>query len=169
MATKTYIQPETAIVWTDSGGTYALDLGTTGGAAGAVRAGAQGDLGADASGRADMYFWQLYIDGFDTAPVVGEAVQLYLALALDGSNTIIDGDLGTSDADSSTVVLPNLMHIGTVVVQTTTAANELVTSGYIQIAHRYVTPVVYNATADKLLSTSDGHKFTLVPMPYESQ
>jgi hypothetical protein len=167
MPTKTYIQPESAVTWTDTGGSYTMDCG--GLAAAAVRVGAQGDLGADASGRADLYQWQLIIDGFDTAPVVAEAVHLYLAFALDGSNTEVDGDVGVADAAGNTADLPNLLHLGTAVVQNTTAANELRISGIIQIGARYVSPVIHNDTADALLSTSDTHQFTLVPIPYESQ
>ena len=44
MANKVYIQEETAKTWTDTGGDYALDLGSL--AADGVRVGAQGDLGA---------------------------------------------------------------------------------------------------------------------------
>ncbi len=167
MPTKTYIQPETAIVWTDTGGDYALDCGSL--AADGVRVGAQGDLGTDAAGRADRYQWQLIVDGFDTAPVVGEAVHVYLSFALDGSNTIMDGDVGVSDAAGATVDLPNLLYLGSAIVQTTTAADELIISGIVDIGARYVSPVVHNDTADALLGTSDTHKFTLVPIPYESQ
>lgn len=165
MANKIYVNQETAVVWTDSGGDYAMDMG--GLAADAVRAGAQGDLGA--SPRASRYEWKLEIDGFDTAPVVGEELHIFLAFARDGDNTIIDGDLGTTDAGSSTVVLPNLLHIGTVTVQTTTAANELYISGIVEITARYVTPVVHNDTADALLSTADSHQFILIPSPPEVQ
>ena len=165
MANLVYIAPATPITWTDdtTGGTYTLDIG--GLAAGSVRNGDQGDLGA--GDRADYYDWSMVVDGFDTAPVVGEEIHLYLAFGR--GTTDIDGDLGATDAASSTVVLPNLLHIGTLVVQTTTAANELRTSGRVYITHRYVTPVLYNATADALLSTSDAHTFTLTPVPFEIQ
>ena len=51
MANKVYIAEETAKTWTDTGGDYALDLGSL--AADGVRVGAQGDLGA--APRADQY------------------------------------------------------------------------------------------------------------------
>lgn len=165
MPNKIYGAEETAKVWTDTGGDYALDLG--GLAAGSVRQGAQGDLGA--TPRATRYAWQLFIDGFDTAPVVGEEVVLYLGFAYVGSNTIIDGDLSTSDSAGATVDLPNLLLLGAATVQTTTAADELIISGEVEILARYVTPVIYNATADALLSSGDSHSFTLIPMPPEVQ
>jgi hypothetical protein len=163
MANKIYIAPETTIVWTDTGGDYAMDLGAL--AAAAVRVGAQGDLGTGSN--PSLFFWQLVIDGFDTAPIVGEEIHAYLAFANDATD--IDGDVGASDAAGVVAALPNLLHIGTVVVQTTTAANELITSGIVEIGSRYVSPVIHNDTADALLSTSDAHTFKLTPIPPEIQ
>lgn len=162
MANKVYIQEETAKTWTDTGGDYALDLGSL--AADGVRVGAQCDLGA--APRADQYAYKFVIDGFDTAPVVGETVDLYLAFS-DG--TYVDGDVGTSDATGFTADLPNLMYLGSASVQTTTAADNLIISGLVNIPFRYVSPVVHNNTADALLGTSDAHKFILTPVPPEVQ
>lgn len=162
MTNLIYTDQESAIVWTD-GGTPAMDLG--GLAADAVRVGAQRDLGA--APRADRYFWQFVVDGFDTAPVVNEIVSVYLAFS--GNSTDIDGDVGSSDAAGVTAALPNLLPLGAAVVQTTTAANELIISGTIEILSRYVSPVVHNETADALLSTADAHTFTLYPMPPQIQ
>lgn len=162
MPNKIYINPETALTWTDTGGDNTLDLG--GLAADAVRQGDQHDLLASA--RADWFEWRLVIDGFDTAPVVGETVDLYLGFS-DGTNH--DGDLGTVDAAATTAALPNLLFLGSAMVQTTTAADELIISGMVQIVSRYVTPVIHNNTADALLSTADAHKFILTPVPSEVQ
>jgi hypothetical protein len=162
MANKVYIAEETSKTWTDTGGDYVMDLGSL--AADAVRVGAQGDLGA--APRADQYSWKLVIDGFDTAPVVGETVDLYLAFS-DGTN--VDGDVGTSDAAGSTDDLPNLLFLGAASVQTTTAGDNLIISGVCQITQRYVSPVIHNNTADALLGTADSHKFILTPVPAEVQ
>lgn len=167
MPTKTYIQPETAIVWRDSGGDYAITLATL--AADGVRVGAQGDLGTDSGGRADRYAWQFEVDGFTTAPVVGEAVHIYLSTAMDGSNTVVTGDVGVADAAAATADLPNLMHLGSAIVQEATAGAELVISGEVFLTHRYVSPVVHNDTADILATSTPTHRFTLTPIPYESQ
>lgn len=165
MANLVYTQQETAIVWTDdaTGGDYTLDVG--GLAAGTARVGDQGDLGV--APRADRYYYQLVIDGFDTAPVVGEHISVYLAFSGDGTD--IDGDVGNTDAACATAALPNLLPLDVATVQTTTAANELMISGEVTILARYVSPVVYNETADALLSTADAHTFTLYPMPPEVQ
>jgi hypothetical protein len=162
MANKIYINQETSKTWTDTAGDYTMDLGSL--AADAVRVGQQGDLGA--APRADMYAWKLVIDGFDTAPVVGETVDLYLSFS-DGVN--VDGQVGTSDAAGSTVQLPNLLFLGAASVQTATASDELIISGTCQITQRYVSPVIHNNTADALLGTSDAHKFILTPVPAEVQ
>jgi len=162
MANKLYVQQETAIEWTDSGGDYALDLGSL--AADAVRVGARADLGA--APRAFQYEWRIVIDGFDTAPVVGEGVNIFLSTS-DG--TYEDGDVGTADAAGTKVSLSNLLFIGSAIVQTTTAADKLQASGLVNIAARYVSPVVWNGTADALLGTADAHKFYLTPMPLELQ
>jgi hypothetical protein len=162
MANKIKLAEETAKTWTDSGGDYAMDLG--GLAADAVRVGARGDLGT--SPRSRLYAWTFVVDGFDTAPVIGEAVHLYLALS-DG--TYAAGNVGTADAAGSTDALPNLLYLGSAIVQTTTAGDDLVIAGTVELSHRYVSPVVHNATADALLSTADAHKFILQPVPDELQ
>lgn len=165
MANLIYHLPETGHAWSDA--TTALDdtLDLGGLASGSVRAGDIWDRGASAYPA--WFTWHFIVDGFDTAPVVGEAVNLYLAFSYDG--TSIDGDLSGTDAGSSTVVLPNCKFLGSAVVQTTTAANELIVSGQVFIIQRYVIPVVHNNTADALLSTSDAHTFALKPVPPQIQ
>lgn len=166
MANKIYINQETVIIWSDAGYTgedYVMDLG--GLATLGVRVGAQGDLGA--APRASQYGWQLVIDGFDEAPIEGEEIQIYLAFSFDGTD--IDGDVGASDAVGDNSDLPNLLHLGTAVVASVAAADELIISGIVEIVSRYVSPVVKNDTADPLLSTSDAHTFKLWPIPPEIQ
>lgn len=166
MATNlVHILDGTTIVWTDSGGDEALDLGGLG--VGAVRAGDIADLGSGS--RAEWHRWSLIIDGFNTTPQVNEGVDLYMAFSHTGVQADTDGDLSGTDGASSTVVLPNLMPLGSAIVQTTTAANELIISGIMRILHRYVIPVVHNNTGDVLLSTADAHKFFLTPMPIQIQ
>ena len=166
MANLVYINEGTSLTWTNTGGDYALDLG--GLAAGGVRAGTEGNLGA--APRSDMYRWTLVIDGWGTDPAVGETVDLYLAFSHDGTQATRDGDLSGTDGAGTTVSLPNLLFLGSAVVQTTTAADEIVCSGVVQILHRYVTPVIHNqSAADALLGTSDEHKFILTPIPTEIQ
>ena len=166
MPNEVLLKEGTALTWTDTGGDYALDLGGLAATTG-VRAGTEGDLGA--SPRAGKYRWTLVIDGFNSPPQVGESVDLYLAFSHDGTQATRDGDLSGTDGGSSTVVLPNLLFLGSAIVQTIVAADELVCSGEVYISHRYVTPVVHNQVGDILLSTSDAHKFILTPLKDEVQ
>ena len=166
MANLVYINEGTSLTWTDTGGDYALDLG--GLSAGAVRAGTEGSLGA--APRSGMYRWTFVVDGWDSSPAVAETVDLYLAFSHDGTQATRDGDLSGTDGAGTTVSLPNLLFLGSAVVQTTTAGDEIICSGIVQIFHRYITPVVHNRSAgDALLSTSDAHKFILTPIPAEIQ
>lgn len=165
MVNKIYINPETTVVWTDTGGDEPLDLG--GLAADAVRSGDIYDLGAGP--RAREYEWKLIIDGFDTAPVVGESVDAYLSFSDQATAGREDGDVGVTDGAGATADLPNLLYIGSATVQTTTAADELIVSGRVEITSRYVIPVIHNNTADALLGTADAHRFELTPVPYEVQ
>lgn len=162
MPNKIYIAEEVAKTWTDTGGDYTIDLG--GLAADAVRVGDQGDLGA--SPRSDQYSWKLVIDGFATAPIVGQTVDLYLAFS-DGTN--VDADAGTVDAAGLTTDLPNLVFLGAASVQTVTAGDSLIISGTVQILQRYVSPVIHNNTDDQMLGTADNHRFILTPTPSEVQ
>jgi len=158
MPNKVYAAAETALTWTDSGGDYALTLASL--AADGVRVGAQHDLGSGSRSR--LYEWRFVVDGFGTAPVVGETVDVYVATS-DG--TYVDGSVGTSDAAGSTVALPNLLFLGSATVQTTSTTDDLVISGQVELSHQYVSPVVHNNTADAL----SGGRFILTPVPDEIQ
>lgn len=154
------VAPQTPVIWT-SGGTPDLDL--NGLAADAVRVGQQLDRGA---GSIPQWFeWFLHIDGFNTAPVVGETVDSWFAFS-DGTN--IDGEVGAADAPGTTPSLRALHFLGSNPVLTTTAGDNLNTSGKVRITSRFVSPVTHNNTADALLSAA-AHSFTLIPVPQEIQ
>lgn len=168
MATsKVYVLTETAVVWTDTAGDEDLDLGAL--AADAGRVGSALDRGASA--HSGSYLWELKIDGFDTAPVVGETIDLYFALT--NSTTDIPGPVGYSDtADSalgSTDQLPNLLFAGSAIVRSVTAADDVIISGELHTGFRYIIPVIHNNTADALLGTSDAHTLTLTPYAHQGQ
>lgn len=167
-ANKVYIAPETAIVWTDSGGDELLDLG--GAAAGTSTMGSFADLGP--SSRSEYYNFELLIDGFDTAPVVGESVDLYFSQSI--ATTNFDGNPTTDPTTSAegTITidqLKNCMFVGSAVVYSTTVTDELKSTGIVRLTSRYVSVVVHNNTADALESTSETHKVTLIPIPPEVQ
>lgn len=178
MPNKVYVAAETARTWSDSGTTSdeLLDIG--GLAADDVSGmGSYWDLGS--ASRSEWYEWEFHIAGFDTPPVVGEAVHLYFAMS-NATTTGWDGEPDTAPGDATEgtldgtaadrrASLPNLLYAGSVVVRTTTAADELRKRGVVRLPSRYVSPVVHNDTADALLSTSDDHMITLTPIPAELQ
>lgn len=168
MASALYLNLGTTVTWTDSGGDEVLDLG--GLAAGSVRVGAYHDFGADP--RPGLYQVEFFIDGFDTAPVVGESVNLYICEA-QSSTSIFTGPeapADTSDGAGSTAKLPN-HPVGPlpVFVTTTTAGDNLVKIYTFFSDARYLAPVVHNNTADALLSSGDAHTVKITPWYWESQ
>ncbi len=162
MANKIYVARETAITWTDTTGDLAMTL--NGLAADAGRVGAQKDWGAGST--SEWYEWRLTVQ-FDTAPVVGETVDIYLSTS-DGTDE--DGQVGTSDAAlGSTNDLKNLHFIGSLVVTSTDATHDMTASGICRIVTRYVCPVIHNNTADALEATNNVSTFVLTPIPPEVQ
>lgn len=170
MANKVYLAEETARTWSDAGTTSdeLLDLG--GLAAGSVQGGSYWDLGA--APRAARYKFELFIDGFDTAPVVGEVIDLYVVESDDASNFTGEPTTDPGDATAATVTenqLANAKYVGSVTVVSTTAGDNLRGIFTAEIHSRYIAPVVVNNTADALLSTADAHMLTVTPIPPEIQ
>lgn len=166
MAGELYRVVDTGVTWTNTGGDEVLDLG--GLAAGAVRVGAYHDWGAGA--KPDEYMGVLKLDGWDTAPVIGETVDVYISESQDG--TIFSGPETPSDAADEagdTDRLKNLLGPFSAAVHSTTATDDVVIVFYYQSAARFHAPVVHNNTADALLSTGDAHILTIYPNYYQSQ
>jgi hypothetical protein len=161
MANKVYIARETPTVWTDTAGDLVMTLKNL--AARAVRIGARKDLGAGST--SILYSWRLTVQ-FETAPVVGEAIYIYLSTS-DGAEE--DGQLGAADAAGDVNSLKNMRLIGVLVVTSTDADHDMTASGICMIDTRYVSPAIHNATADNLQATNDTCEFTLTPIPVEIQ
>lgn len=170
MVNKVYNNPETSRTWSDSGTTSdeLLDLG--GLAANSVAMGSYWDRGAGA--RAMEYEFEMLIDGFDTAPVVGETVVLYFSQSNATTNFTGNPTTDPTDTAQGTMTLDqakNTLLAGVATVYSTTAADELKVTGTVFLTSRYISPVVHNNTADALLGTSDAHMITLTPIPAEIQ
>lgn len=161
MANLVYAKRETPIVWKDSAGDLVITLNNL--AAGAVRVGAQKDFGAGST--AEWFTWRLTVQ-FETAPVVGETVPVYLSWS-DGAEE--DGQLGAADAAGDTNSIKNMKLIGVLVVTSTDADHDMTASGMCRIPTRYVSPCIYNKTADNLAAHNDVSEFTLTPVPPEVQ
>lgn len=181
MATNdVYINPGNSRQWSDTvGGAIdeQMDLGSL--AADGVRCGSYSDLDVDFGGgagtaRPDEYEWELVIDGFATAPVANQTVDLYFtqssdATQFDGELTTAPTDTVDASSDPSTNMLSNMLYAGSCVVISTTAGDELRARGVIRLTSRYVAPVIHNNTDDALLGTSDAHILTLTAIPYQVQ
>lgn len=166
MADELYIDLSAGVTWTDTGGDEVLDLGNL--AAGAVRVGAYRDWGADP--RPGLYMLAIDIDGFATAPVVGETVDVYIS---EGETTTTfsgpESPSDTTDGAGSTNRLPNLLGPFPVAVHSTNTADNLRKTYIFASFARYHAPVVHNNTADNLLGTSDAHKIIIYPAAWKKQ
>lgn len=149
--------------WADSGADLAMTL--KGLASGAGRQGATKDFGVTV--RPHRFLWVAFVQ-FDTAtaPVVGEAVDIYLKTS-DGTN--FDNDDGEGDiVVSAEDKLKNLHFLGSIVVDEAAADVHMQKSGFITIVATEVAPVFWNATADNLdddaAPTNSGFKLIEVPL-----
>jgi len=169
MANEIYLGRGTTIAWLNTAGDEQLDLGDgVIGLADAVGVGSYHDFGA--APQPDEYEVVIDIDGFDTAPVVGETVDLYITESADASLwTGPEAPADATDSTGATVRLPNLMYVGSAVVHTTTAGDNLTAKFVFRSTARYIAPVVHNNTADALLITADAHRVNITPIYSQGQ
>lgn len=170
MANLVYMLPETSFTWNNTGGGAAnlLDLG--GLASGALAMGSFQDLGSGA--RSEIYQFEMFIDGFDTPPIVGETIVLYFSQS--NSTTNFDGNPTTDPTVSAegTITIDQAKNVtlaGIANVYSIVAGDKLKITGTVRLTSRYVSPVVHNNTSDALLSTADNHLITLTPIPPQIQ
>lgn len=161
MANKVYVARETATKWQDTAGNLVMTLKNL--AAGAGRVGARLDLGENST--PEDYEVRITVQ-FETQPVVGETVDVYLSTS-DGTQP--DGEIGAADAAVTENELKNLNFIGSLVVTTTDADHDMTASFIARVSTRYVSAVVFNNTVDNLQDTDDTGEVTITPIPPESQ
>lgn len=100
---------------------------------------------------------------FATAPVVGQAVEIYWKSS-DGTHP--DNDDGTGDAGISSIdKLKNLKLVGLIIVDEAVQDIEMVFSGLLRIPARYGAPVIWNATADAFTTDEAENGCTWTPVP----
>lgn len=162
MTQKIYGAIETAIAFKDSGGDAVITLQNL--AFGAGRLSARVDRGAGSKPR--LYKWRAVMQ-WETAPVVGEYAEIYLA---ESDGTTADANVGTADAALTSGQVLNLPALGIVKAQTTDTATSFVRSGYCLISERYFSVGVWNySAADNLENTANACSITLTPVPDEIQ
>lgn len=152
----------TTLSFRDSGGDAVLTLQNL--AFGAGRVSARYDRGAGSLPR--LYHWRAIVQ-FETAPAVGEIVEIYL---FESDGTYMDGTLGTSDAALGSDKRKNGKLIGVIVVDTTSTATDIVASGMCLINQRYFSVGVWNGSAgDNLKNTANTSRVNLAPVNDEIQ
>ena len=162
MANKVYRAVETALTFKDSGGDAVITLQNLG--KGAGRISAVYDRGAGSKPR--LYKWRAVVQ-FETAPVVGEQVEIMLS---ESDGTLADGVVGAADAALTSGQKLNLQTIGIVRAQTTDTATNFIASGMCLINDRYFSVGVWNGSAgDNLEDTANVSQVVFTPMPDEIQ
>jgi hypothetical protein len=162
LANAIYRAIGTTLSFRDSGGDAVITLQNL--AFGAGRVSARYDRGAGSLPR--IHHWRAVMQ-FETAPALGEIVEIYL---FESDGTYMDGTLGTSDAAMGTDKRKNGKLIGVVVADTTSVTTDIVASGMCLINQRYVSVGVWNASAgDNLENTSNASRVNLTPVNDEVQ
>jgi len=164
MANEILVKPGTAVTWKDSGGTKVITLQNLAFAAG--RVGAAYDKGAGAQ---EAWFHVHFVIQFETAPIAGEVIELYM-VSHDGVN--IPGGVGASDA--AVTVANKRLNLGVapivVVAEAATADLNYESAGIVYLPMRYISPVVWNASAgDNLQNTANINVITMTPLVDEVQ
>lgn len=163
MPNKIYGALETPITFRDSGGDVVITLLNL--AFGAGRVSARYDRGAGSKAR--LHEVRAVIQ-FETAPALGEAVEIYL---FQSDGTYMDGTLGTADAAMTSDKRRNGMLIGAVIADTTSTATDIIaTFQNVPISSRYYSIGVWNASAgDNLENTANACRIIVTPNPDEIQ
>ncbi len=163
MPNKIYRATETPVVFRDSGGDVVISLQNLG--FGAGRVSAQRDRGA---GSLPQLHEVIGVFQFETAPAIGEAVEIWL---FESDGTYQDGTVGTSDAALTTDKRRNGTLIGAVIADTTSVTTDIVARFKdVPITSRYYSIGVWNASAgDNLENTANASRVIVTPQPPEIQ
>lgn len=154
-----------AVTFDNNGGTVGFTVeGLTNGAG---RVSAQYDLGA--APRAAFFTWSAECQ-FQATPTQGKGLELYIAGAPDGTNTQIDGDIGTTNAAMGDVDMRrNLKGIGYIVSENAAASEKCNTSGRFTHTERYISIAAYNDSGASVNATASNWKFVLTPWYWQTQ
>lgn len=152
----------TTFSFRDSGGDAVITLKNLG--FGAGRVSARLDRGSGSKSR--LFHWRAVIQ-FETAPVVGELVEIYV---FESDGTYADGVVGTADAALTSDQRKNGKLIGVVVVDKTSTATDIVASGMCVVNTQYFSVGVWNGSAgDNLEDTTNACRVNFVEVPDEIQ
>ncbi len=163
MANKIYQTRETAITFTDSSGDVAITLANL--AAGVGRVSARYDQGAGSKPK----LWTFQgVFQFESAPVVGETVEMWL---FESNGTYAAAGVGTGDGAMTTEKRNNAKFIGALYVPATDTATNFITSPFAVLVNtRYFSVGVWNGSAgDNLKNTANANLIVATPIPDEIQ
>lgn len=166
MANEAYVKENTTLLISGaSGADYAWSMEGVTTANGRVSA--QIDLGA--SPRPAWFSWACKLQ-FQATPTQGLGVALFKGGAPSSDATMIDGDVGSTDAALADIDMRrNLVQFGYVVSENA-AANELcIASGNFYHPHRYLTLVGFNESGATLNATDTNFVFYLTPLSWQAQ
>lgn len=159
---KVYHAFETAIVFKDSGGDYAITLQNLGFGAGRVSPRVDRGTGS----KPGLHKLRATVQ-FETAAVIDEVVEFWL---FESDGTDADGTVGTTDAALTSVKRKNGKFIGAVVVESTSTATDFTASFNFLITARYYSIGVWNASAgDNMKNTANANHFSIQAIPLSIQ
>lgn len=170
MANEVFVEEQTALSWKTSGGDAVItltSLTTNNG-----RVGAQYDRGASARPARALVRLKTRLGATTTSVTVGNAISVYFATADTAlTSSILDGDVGTSDAALSSIEKRrNLQFVGTLEQDKTAAANDLYRGSWIvDLPQRYLSPVVINEIGNTLSATAGDHELTVTYLADQTQ
>ena len=134
---------------------------------GAGRVSAQIDWGA--LPRPSRYEWHCEVQ-WQATPTQGKALELYIATAPDNDATMIDGDVGSSDAALGDADMRrNLRAIGAVVSENAAASEICKASGEFECSSRYMSIVGYNDAGATINATDSNFVFYIQPVYDQAQ
>jgi hypothetical protein len=112
-----------------------------------------------------VFVWRFFCQ-FQTNPVVGDQVEVYLKTGGYPLPTRYDNDDGTGNlALSSVDKLLNLRFLAALLVDQAATGAIMSVGGQVEIPDRFVMPVIYNRTVDQLVAVNNLNGFSLTAVP----
>src|SRR5512145_1777367 len=165
MPNKVYTVVEELITFSDSGGSAVITLQNLATVTGRLSARYDRGTGAKPSRARIWGKFQL-----ETAGAVGEQIEVYVVNWSSHATPLGEGALGTADA---ALTADQRLNLGVpaliVIVDKTTTAADIIGSAIIEVAGRYVSVGVWNATTDNLENTANASQVSIEWLPDEIQ
>lgn len=161
MTQELFANEGTHITWGDSGHTHAMTLLSL-----LTLTGRQGVTHDFTTAAHVAEFWSLITVEFDTAPVLGEVVELWWKIS-DGTRWTNDdgeGDIALSSTDK----LTNCIFGGVVGVDEAALDIAMSAPRFVYLPYTEIAPIVFNRTVDSLRNTA-AHSVRLIPIPPQLQ